>query len=423
MTNKFSSKEIHFLKTDSDDLNITQPEEYFSDLLWEKSIQMKTFENRLSKNKNFNKQFLCAVIQVSNPHPSNISTNISTDRSLGASKSIQENAKKVFEDTFNLVFDNKRGIWENLNDTSFVFAFQDYKNDKKASQLIVSLKEKISAALKADILIGIAKFPYHDFSQSQTFDNALKAIDHAAFFGPDTLIHFDATSLNISGDRLYQLNKYKIALNEYQKGLEIEPANINLVNSLGVCFGVMGKLDKAKLEFEKAIKINPNEVMVIYNIGLLYQIKKDVDKAIIYLRKAHGLDPLIFEVELLLGSLLVKKNKLKQALPHLKAAGKINPASGLAFRMKGEIYLKDKLSDKAGAEFNKAIKINPRDAVSLSGYANSLTLQDKNLKIALSFAQNSINLEPGNKLFKKRLKIIQQKIEKTTMPEKEIKTA
>ena len=415
MTNKFSSKEIHFLKTDSDDLNITPPETYLSDLLLAKSIQIKAFKNRLAKNKNFNKKFLCAVTSVSNPHSSNIS--------IGASKSIQENAKKVFEETFNLIFDNKRGIWENLDDTSFVFAFKDYKNDKKASQLIVSLKEKISAALKADILIGIAKFPFHDFSQSQTFDNALKAIDHAAFFGPDTLIHFDAISLNISGDRLYQLNRYKMALNEYQKGLEIEPVNINLVNSLGVCFGVMGQLDKAKLEFEKAIKINPNEVMVIYNIGLLYQIKKDIDKAIIYLRKAHGLDSSVFEVELLLGSLLMKKNQLKQALPHLKAAEKLNPKSGLVFRMKGEIYLTDKLFEKAGAEFNKAIKINPRDAASLSGYANSLTLQDKNLKIALSFAQNSINLEPGNKLFKKRLKTIQQKIEKNTKPEKEIKTA
>ena len=419
MTNKFSSKEIRFLKNDSEDFKIKPPETYFSDLLWEKDIHVKTFRNRLLKAKINNKKFLCAVIQVSTR--------------TKMSKSLQERLKEIFEETFNSILEdkrrgnkksiNKRGIWESLNNTSFVFSFWDYKNDKKVSQLIISLKEKISTALNADILIGVAKFPYQNFSKEETFDNAIKAIDHAAFFGPDTLIHFDATSINISGDRLYQLNRYKMALDEYQKGLEIEPDNINLINSLGVCFGVMGKLDKAKLEFDKAMKINPNEVMVIYNIGLLYQIEEDIDKAVIYLRKAHGIDSAVFEVEFLLGSLLVKKNHTKQALPHLENAGRINPGSGLSFRMKGEIYLGDNLPEKAGLEFNKAIKLNPRDAISLSGYARSLELQDKNLHIARSFAKNSIDIDPDNKLFKKRLKIIQKKIEINPVVEEKSKTA
>ena len=419
MTNKFSSKEIQFLKADSEDFNINPPETYFSDLLWEKNIHVKTFKNRLLKAKISNKKFLCAVIQVSTR--------------TKMSKSLQERLKEVFEETFNSILEdkrtgnkkevNKRGIWENLDNTSFIFSFWDYKNDKKASHLIISLKEKISTVLKADILIGVAKFPYQNFSKEETFNNAIKAIDHAAFFGPDTLIHFDATSLNISGDRLFQLNRYKMALDEYQKGLEIEPDNINLINSLGVCFGVMGKLDKAKLEFDKAMKINSNEVMVIYNIGLLYQIEEDIDKAVIYLRKAHGIDSAVFEVELLLGSLLVKKNHTKQALPHLEKAGEINPESGLSFRMKGEIHLGNKLPEKAGLEFNKAIKINPRDAISLSGYARSLELQNKNLNIARSFAQNSIDIDPDNSLFKKRLNIIQKKIETNPVVEEKTKTA
>ncbi len=407
MTSKFSSKEIHFLKTDPDNFNFKPPEMYFSDLLLTKTIQIKAFEKRLSEAKIPGEKFLCAVIQIS----------------PDASESIQEKAKDTFETTFNSFLDNKRGIWENLNETSFVLAFWDYVSVEKASQLMVSLKDKISAALKADILIGIAKFPFHDFSKSQTFANALKAIDHAAFFGSDSLIHFDATSLNISADRLFGLNKYDMAIKEYQKGLEIEPSDINLINSLGVCFGIMGELDKAKLEFKKAMKIKPNELMVIYNIGLLYQIEGNIDKAIIYLRKAHGIKPSAFEVELLLGHLLIKKELPDQAIPHLEKAGQVNPKSGLAFRMKGEIYLVDNLPEKASHEFNKAIKLNPSDAISLSGYARSLDLQEKNLKIALTFAKNSIVIEPDNQLFKKRLETILRKIEAGTIVEDTIKTA
>ncbi|MCP4670413.1 MAG: tetratricopeptide repeat protein [Desulfobacula sp.] len=417
MTNKFSSKEIHFLKNDSDDFDITPPEKYFSDLLLGKTIQIKTFEDRILKDETPKKKFLCAVIQIS--------SKVNSNKVL---KSIQEKSNTIFEETFNSIFnnkkgDNKRGIWESLGNTSFIIAFWDYENDEKASQLIISLKEKISIALKTNILIGIAKFPYHDFSKSQVLENALKAIDHAAFFGPDTLIHFDATSINIYGDRLYQLNKCELALKEYQKGLEIKPDSINLVNSLGVCYGIMGELEKAKFEFKKAIKISPNELMVIYNIGLLHQIEEDIDKAIVYLRKAHGIDSTVFEVELLLGSLLIKKDRLELAMPHLETAGRINGESGLAFRMKGEIYLRNNLHEKAGLEFNKAIKINPADAISLSGYARSLELQNKNLNIARSLAENSIKLEPGNKLFQKRLGIIQGKIEASDILEENVKTA
>jgi len=407
MTSKFSSKEIHFLKNDSDDLNIKPPEKYFNDLLLAKTVQIKTFEKRISSVKIPGEKFLCSVIQIS----------------PDVSETIQEKAKDIFEATFNALLDNKRGIWESLNETSFIMAFWDYASEEKASQLIVSLKEKISLALNTDILIGVAKFPYHDFSKVQTIANAIKAIDHAAFFGPDTLIHFDATSLNISADRLFHLSQYDMAIKEYQKGLEIEPNDINLINSLGVCFGVMQELDKAKDKFKKAIKLNPNELMVIYNIGLIYQIEDDIDKAIIYLRKAHGIDNSVFEVELLLGHLLYKKEQYSQAMPHLEAAIKTNSESGLALRMKGEIFLLDNHPDKAAQAFNKAIKLNPLDAVALSGYAKSLELQDKNLTIALTFAKNSIELDPGNKLFKERLETIQDKINNNAGTEKKTKIA
>ena len=91
--------------------------------------------------------------------------------------------------------------------------------------------------------------------------------------------------------------------------------------------------------------------------------------------------------------------------------------------MKGEIYLDKKLPEKAGREFYKAIRVNPRDAISLSGYARSLELQDKNLHIARSFAQKSIDITPGNKLFQKRLQIIRKKMETNPVFEEKTKTA
>jgi len=406
MTLKFSSKEIHFLKTDSENFKIKPPKTYFSDLLLEKTSKLDAFGKKLSETTFTKGKFLCAVIQISS-----------------STESILEKEQDYFTTAFNSFFDPEKGFWEKLSQDLFALVFWNYENEKEASQLIVSLKNQLSTMLNADILIGSATFPFHDFSKYQTLANAIKAADHAAFFGPDSLISFDATSLNISGDRLYQLDRCESAMAEYQKGLEIEPDNINLINSLGVCYCVMGKLAMAKLEFEKAMKINPDELIVIYNIGLLYQIEGDIDQAIVYLEKAHSSDLSIFEVELLLGHLLIKKKNPELAIPYLEKASRINPNSGLTFRMKGEIYLEKNLPEKAGQEFNTAIKLNPCDAASLSGYAKALELQGKNLTIAFTLAQKSIAIEPDNKQFTKRLEDIQKKIDDACLiPQEKLKT-
>ncbi len=150
------------------------------------------------------------------------------------------------------------------------------------------------------------------------FANALKAIDHAAFFGFGHTQHFDGISLNISGDRLYQLEQYEAAIREYEKGLVLAPKDINLMNSLGVCYGVTGDVEKAKACFESALKISPKEIMVLYNLGLTSQVLEDTDKAVLYLRKAHGIDGRIFEVELLLGHLLFQKRNRTRPCPTWK---------------------------------------------------------------------------------------------------------
>ncbi len=66
---------------------------------------------------------------------------------------------------------------------------------------------------------------------------ALKALDHAAFFGPGHAVEFDGLTLNICGDRLFQLKNIDAAITEYEKGLSIAPADMNLLNSLGVASG------------------------------------------------------------------------------------------------------------------------------------------------------------------------------------------
>ncbi len=395
MSLKFSSKEIHFLRTESDQDLAGPPEFYFSDLAVSPSVPLENFMQRLGEADIPDDKFLCAVLKVP----------------FDLAEEELEKSSQIFEACFQSLLDKPvsggatahiRGIWENLDETAFILAFWDYNQTDTASDLLNALKEKISKDLKTDVLMGAAWFPFAEFRRTQVPANALKAIDHAAFFGPGHTVYFDAVSLNISGDRLYQHGLYEAAIQEYQTGLELNPGNINLLNSLGVCFGVSGELNLAMDTFKKALALSSAEIMVIYNIGLIHQIREADDKALVYFKKAHAVNPDLFEVELTLGQLLLKTGKPGQALPYIEAACQLNPESGIAVRTMAEIFLELKDPDRAGVEFNKAVKLIPSDGAALSGYAQAMLEQGKNLKIALTFAQKALGLDPDNEVFKQR---------------------
>jgi tetratricopeptide (TPR) repeat protein len=391
--NKFRSKEVDFLKKNprNEVKKITPPEVYLSDILKNETNEINSFKKRIQETQLIEEKFICVIFKVSPIEAS----------SQKEKKDI--NTDDLFEKTFHTVLQTDRGIWQRIDRGIYALAFWDYDNKNQGQSILKSLTKQMIAAMNINICVGASWFPFEDCSRFDTFDNAVKALDHAAFFGKNSIIFFDAVSIHIYGDRLYQLGYVEDASIEYQKGLELDKTNITLINSLGVCYGLIDMLDKAKDEFKKVLNISSNEIISIYNIGLAYDLTNENEKAIKYLKKANSIDNNIFEIELLLGSLLYKTDEIKRALYHIKKALELKSKSSSALRIMGEIFLKqDKLS-KAVSNFSKAIKIDPSDAISLSGLAKAYEMQNKNIDIALSFAKKSVTLDPDNPLFRKRL--------------------
>ncbi len=396
MTQKFIAKDIQFLRTAPDAPALSAPKVYYSDLIAQPTTEFTGFCRRLAKVCENKKTFLTAAIQVD----------------PDAAPEIREKTRDIFDACFHSILERsggykERGIWECLDSMTALMAFWDFNTAKEGRKVLDLLNEKITKGLDTGLIMGTAAFPFHDVDRTDMPGCALKALDHAAFFGPGHTIEFDALSLNISGDRRFQLNDTDGAISEYEKGLAMEPCNINLINSLGVAHGVDQDLTKAMEYFEKASRINPEEAMVIHNIALIHRINDNTDSALAYLKKAHAIDPDVFEIELLLGHLLFRENKFNQAMDHLDAAIRLKPESGTAFRIKGQISMEKEDASGAAAHFNQAVKLNPNDPEALSGYARAMALQKKNLPIALSFAKKSLALDPGNETYRQRLEEIE----------------
>jgi tetratricopeptide (TPR) repeat protein len=268
-----------------------------------------------------------------------------------------------------------------------------------AQQFQTSLNKNI----KETVTIGIAAHPTLAYPKQQVMDNARKALVHAAFFGPNSAQIFDAVSLNISGDQLYEKGNINAAIEEFTSALKIDSSNVNVRNSLGVCYGVQADYKKAVNQFKTAIELEPEEYMAVYNQGLVSMLNDEKDKALDFFLHANKIAEDVFEIAFQTGRLCLEKGDLQRAKDFLERASGINPKAGGVLRYLGECYAALGQTVDAIAAYKKAVKYNPGDAASLSALGCLFDEQGENPEIAIMFCRESVGLAPENGLFRHRL--------------------
>ena len=294
------------------------------------------------------------------------------------------------------------GMWGIVNHDSLGCFFPG-KTGEKCRVMINALKKHLSGKCTETVSAGLAVYPALTYDKRHILDNAGKALEHAAFFGPNSCVAFDAVSLNISGDKYYQNGDIEGAMREFHLGLALDPDNINVHNSLGVCYGIKGDLDKALQEFKAAIRLAPKEIMAMYNTGYVYFLKKEYSTALDYFLKAERIDSSVFELAIQTGRIYLELNQPENAKKYIETATALNPKSAAAFRLMGDTYtLLDRISDATTA-YKTALKLNPENAEALSALGYLYEIQTKNAEIALMFCRQAAGIDPKNGLFHHRL--------------------
>ena len=266
-----------------------------------------------------------------------------------------------------------------------------------------AVRQRVKSTLSTTVQIGVSFYPCPGFTKKDMLDNSRKALIHTGFFGPDTQTVFDATSLNISGDRFYERGRLEEAVQEFQRALTLDSDNVNVHNSLGVCYANMGKFEEAVAEFVRVTELEPNDFMAHYNLGcalLSLARKSEAEHAF---SQAAKLEPDNAAAHFQLAKLCRKQDKLEEALNHLGRTVNLNPNWAKAWRLFGECFLERGNYEKAMDAFKKALKINGKDAAALSGLALLYGRTETNLEVALSLARRSVELNPANTLFAQRL--------------------
>jgi len=296
----------------------------------------------------------------------------------------------------------ENGLWGTLNAGLFGSFFPE-KNGSDSLELARDFQKRLKNKTGKTVTIGIASFPTLAYQKPETINNACKALDHASFFGANSLVAFDDVSLNISGDKLYEEGNILEAINEFKLALELDPNNVNVHNSLGVCFGLQGQYDSATAEFKKSIAIAPREYMALYNLGLVQLLMKQPDRALEYFLDADKINGNNFEVAFQTGKLYLETGNFEKSRPYLERAAELEPESGQVYRYLGDCCTAANKPEAAISAYKKAIKHNPHDAAALSALGSIFDDRGENSEITLMFLRESIALSPDNGLFHHRL--------------------
>lgn len=309
------------------------------------------------------------------------------------------------------------GLWGLMTPEVFGWVLPG-KDVASALALAKKIQEHLNAAAGLTLTIGLAGYPCLRYTPGDVLANARKALDHALFLGPGGRACFDAVSLNISGDRHYDTGEIDLAVREFRNALRLDPKNVNVLNSLGVCFGVQQNYPKALTAFQAALKINPDEILALYNAGLVNLLMDQRDKALQFWLKAAPLGRDVFELHFQAGKLLLEADRPEKAQKLLQQAAELKPESALVQRLLGDAFRVQRLLDDAVGPYQKALRLHPNDAHALSGLGRCYELKNENLDIALAFCRQSVEIMPDNGRFHLRLARL---LKKTGQPDEALK--
>ena len=324
-------------------------------------------------------------------------TDPESDATRASQRALRDHAARVIE-TF---CEEHNGIWGLVEADLFVCVLP-HLPPTDTNVLAEAVRDGVAKKQIGTVSIGTAVFPQGAFQKDEIIDNALKALDHAAFFGPGAVAAFDAVSLNISGDKHYQAGDISRAIEEFQRALALDPTDYNIQNSLGVCYGVLGAYEKALKIFEAARALAPDDTMAIYNAGLTHVCMGDRDRALALFLQAAETQGAPYEVGLQAGRIYLDMKQPAQAHPFLERATAHQPESGIAHRYLGECLTALDRIEPAVAAYKKAVRFNPHDAEALSAMGCLFDRMGENPEISTLFCRQSIELAPGNGLFRQR---------------------
>jgi len=174
------------------------------------------------------------------------------------------------------------------------------------------------------------------------------------------------------GDTFYSEEKYRQAINEYDKAIKIEPDNAEYFNSRGVVYYSTGRYYYAISDFINAIRLKSNYAMAYYNLAQSKNNLKDYEAALEDVKISILYNPEFCNASNLKGLIYNSLDQSDNAYLAFEEASQCDPETPLYLYNMG--YMKYSAEDYESAAKSFALAADKRyeDAKIYSYLGNSL---------------------------------------------------
>ena len=329
---------------------------------------------------------------------------------------IQLHPSQTTDNIYDRIILNQVDIKKFKGQDNDIYVLLPVTDTRKVLSLVRKMLKSIPHDKKVNstVAAGIAFFPFGDFKKSEMVLNCRKALLHGALLGEGMLTIFDALSLNVSGDIFYGEGDLPRAVKEYKRGLSIQPQDVNLLNSLGVCYAMMNRPRLANDCFLKTLAVKDDDFISWYNLGLGHEAQGNISGAVEAFEhacKCHIDDEqdssnVRAELPFQLGKIYCQTGRYQETLDILVPwynTKKSDPGSGRALRYLGESFHGVGRIQEAMSWLQRAIRFDEFDADALSLLGETYLDNNEGDQIALKLCEKSIELNPMPALLYLRL--------------------
>ncbi|MDT3675487.1 tetratricopeptide repeat-containing serine protease family protein [Microcystis wesenbergii] len=241
-------------------------------------------------------------------------------------------------------------------------------------------------------------------SRLKRYDEGLAAINQAINLAPR------AAWYSNRGVLYQDQQKYKLALDDYNKAIELNPNHANAYVNRGILYYNQQKYELALSDFSKAIDINPNDAEAYSNRGGVYYNQQKYELALSDINKAIDINPNDAEAYYNRGNLYYNQQKYDSALADYNQAIKLNRNFANAYVNRGALYYNQRKYELALADYDKAIELNRNDAVAYynRGVLYAILGQPEKVKIDLQQAAILFRQQNNMAAYEKVMQILQQ---------------
>ena len=273
----------------------------------------------------------------------------------------------------------------------------------EADKLCTAITQAVPNHIDAINLLGIIaqKLNRHDLAVEQ-FQRAIEIDSNRA------LLYFNL------GTSLYPLGRREEAIKSLRIALKKEPGNSQIADYLnvvlqtgvnsaqhnaeetlqrGISFHQSGQMEEAIRWYRKTLAIQPEDPAALTNIGAALHSTGKLDEAAACHQKAIAIKPDFAEAYSNLGNTFKEQGKLDEAVTNYQKAISIKPDYAEAYSNLGVTLQKQVKLGEAVTSCQKAISIKPEYAEAYYNFGNILQNQ-RRLEEAVTNYQKAISIKP-----------------------------